>query len=106
VAGVSHGNMTQIWLSLGFSIPLVIFASTILSRLMDKYPLILYAGAALLGKVGGEMMITDPAVMSWTGFSNIWIFRAWETLCTVGVLGAAWWIKGRQAARREESPAA
>jgi YjbE family integral membrane protein len=103
VAGVSKGDMLQIWLSLGLSIPLVIFASTVLSRLMDRYPVILYLGAALLGKVGGEMMITDPAVMSWTGFSNIWIFRSWEALCTAGVLLAAYWLKKRGAAE-EPSP--
>ena len=33
-----------------------------LSKLMDRYPIILWAGAAILGKVGGEMMITDPWV--------------------------------------------
>lgn len=105
VAGVSKGDMVQIWLSLGLSIPLVIFASTILSKLMDKYPVILYLGAALLGKVGGEMMITDPAVMSWTGFSNIWIFRSWEALCTAGVLLIAWWLKKKARLAGGESPA-
>jgi predicted tellurium resistance membrane protein TerC len=33
-----------------------------LAKLMDRYPIILWVGAALLGKVGGEMMITDPWV--------------------------------------------
>jgi YjbE family integral membrane protein len=104
VAGVSKGDMLQIWLSLGLSIPLVIFASTILSKLMDRYPVILYLGAALLGKVGGEMIITDPAVMSWTGFSNIWIFRSWEAFCTAAVLLAAWWIKSKSRAAEPVPP--
>jgi predicted tellurium resistance membrane protein TerC len=42
----------------------VVFMSDLLSRLMDRYPIILWAGAAILGKVGGEMMITDPWVNS------------------------------------------
>ena len=36
--------------------------SDLLSRIMDRYPIIVWAGAALIGKVGGEMMITDPWV--------------------------------------------
>jgi hypothetical protein len=45
---------------LGLSIPFIVFTSNLLSMLMDKYPAIIYIGAAILGKVGGEMMITDP----------------------------------------------
>lgn len=101
VAGVSHGNMTQLWLSLGLSIPLVIFASTLLSKLMDKYPIILILGAALLGKVGGEMIITDPGIVAWFSLSSVPLKYAVETLCTAGVLLIAFWLK-RRAARAEE----
>jgi predicted tellurium resistance membrane protein TerC len=41
---------------------MVVFMSNWLSTLMDRYPIILWVGAAVLGKVGGEMMITDPWV--------------------------------------------
>ncbi|MEI7670638.1 MAG: TerC family protein, partial [Deltaproteobacteria bacterium] len=44
------------------SIPFVVFMSNILSKLMNRYPIILWLGAGILGKVGGEMMITDPWV--------------------------------------------
>jgi len=97
VAGVSHGNTLQLWLSLGFSIPLVIFASTLLSKVMDKYPIILILGAALLGKVGGEMIITDPGLASWFGLSSGAVKIAVEIFCTVGVLGIAFWLKRRHA---------
>lgn len=60
VAGASHGDIFLLIFGLGLSIPLVVFASTMLSMLMDKYPIIVYIGAAILGKVGGEMLITDP----------------------------------------------
>ena len=62
VAAASHGNMFLLLLGLGISIPLVVFTSNLLSMLMDKYPIIVVGGAAILGKVGGEMMITDPFV--------------------------------------------
>jgi YjbE family integral membrane protein len=106
VAGVSHGNMTQLWLSLGLSIPLVIFASTVLSKLMDKYPIILILGAALLGKVGGEMIITDPGLISWFHLDSVAMKYSAEILCTVGVLGLAWWLKRRHRQDKDAEPPA
>ena len=60
VGAASHGNLFLLLFGLALSIPFVVFMSSMLSRLMDRYPIILWAGAAILGKVGGEMMITDP----------------------------------------------
>ncbi|MBI5098393.1 MAG: TerC family protein [Nitrospirae bacterium] len=63
VAGASHGNLFLLLFGLGLSIPFVVLTSNLLSILMDKYPIIIYIGAAILGKVGGEMIITDPVVV-------------------------------------------
>ncbi len=60
VGGASHGNLFLLLFGLGLSIPFIVFTSNLLSMLMDKYPIIIYIGAAILGKVGGEMMLTDP----------------------------------------------
>lgn len=62
VGAASHGNLFLLLFGLILSIPMVVLMSTWLSKLMDRYPLILWIGAAVLGKVGGEMMITDPWV--------------------------------------------
>lgn len=64
VAGASHGNLFLLLFGLGLSIPFIVFTSNLLSMLMDKYPVIIYIGAAVLGKVGGEMIITDPLVVN------------------------------------------
>jgi YjbE family integral membrane protein len=63
VGGASHGNLFLLLFGLGLSIPFIVFTSNLLSMLMDKYPIIIYLGAAILGKVGGEMMITDPVTV-------------------------------------------
>jgi len=65
VGGASHGNLFLLLFGLMLSIPFVVFMSSLLARLMDRFPIILYLGAAILGKVGGEMMITDPVVHQW-----------------------------------------
>ena len=62
VGGASHGNLFLLLFGLGLSIPFIVFTSNLLSILMDRYPIIIYMGAAILGKVGGEMMITDRFV--------------------------------------------
>jgi YjbE family integral membrane protein len=62
VAGASNGNPVLLIFGLGLSIPCVVFTSSLLSMLMDKYPVIVYLGAAILGKVGAEMIFTDPII--------------------------------------------
>ncbi len=63
VGGASHGNLFLLLFGLGLSIPFVVFTSNLLSTLMDRYPVIIYIGAAILGKVGGEMIITDQFIV-------------------------------------------
>ena len=64
------------------SIPLIIFGSTLLMKVMDRFPIIITLGAALLGFLAGEMLVSDPAVAHY--FTSIpraeWVF---------GALGAA-----------------
>jgi YjbE family integral membrane protein len=60
VAGACKGNLFLLLFGLVVSIPLVVCGAGLLSMLMDRYPIIVWIGAAILGKVGGEMMITDP----------------------------------------------
>ena len=62
VAGACKGNVFLLLFGLVLSIPLVVAGAGLLSMLMSRYPIILYIGAAILGKVGGDMMITDPFI--------------------------------------------
>ena len=93
VAGASHGNLFLLFFGLALSIPFVVFTSNLLSMLMDRYPVIIYIGAAVLGKVAGEMIFTDPAVMSWLGLPK-WFVYCMEALFAVGVIVAGkLWIR-------------
>jgi len=62
VAATSKGNFALLLFGLGLSIPFVIFTSTLLSRVMDRFPVVVWIGAAILGRVGAEMIMTDPVV--------------------------------------------
>ena len=62
IAGASKGSVPLIVFGLAVSIPFVVFASNLLADLMDRYPATIYLGGAILGRVGGEMILTDPLV--------------------------------------------
>lgn len=62
VAAAARESVGLLVFGLALSIPLVIFGSTILLRLMERYPVIITLGAAILGFVAGEMAISDHAI--------------------------------------------
>ena len=65
VAAAAQGNTLLLVIGLAVSIPLIVFGSTLILKLMERFPLIITAGAALLGWLAGEMMLTDPAIHRW-----------------------------------------
>jgi len=62
IAGASKGEFWLILFGLAVSIPFVVLSSNLLANLMDRFPVLIYLGAGILGKVGGEMILTDPLV--------------------------------------------
>jgi YjbE family integral membrane protein len=91
VAGASHGNLFLLIFGLALSIPFVVFTSNLLATLMDRYPIILYLGAAVLGRVAGEMIFTDPAVVRWLN-PPPWFCYTMEAVFALGVIvvGKLW----------------
>lgn len=69
-------------IGLGLSIPLIIFGSTLLLKMMERFPVIVTLGAALLGFVAGEMAVTDTALQGWFD-TNLH-----DLSYTVGIAGA------------------
>jgi YjbE family integral membrane protein len=103
IAGASRGNLFLLFFGLALSIPLVVFTSNFLSVLMDKYPIIILLGEAVLGRVGGEMMITDLWVKEFIHPSKIVEYGV-QIFFAVGVivLGKLW-IKGKTSHLRKRS---
>jgi YjbE family integral membrane protein len=71
IAGASGGHFGLILFGLAVSIPFIVVSSNLLARVMDKYPIVIYAGAAILGKVGGDMALTDPWVKGLIQISDV-----------------------------------
>jgi YjbE family integral membrane protein len=85
VGAASHGNFYLLLFGLGLSIPFVVFASGVLSMLMDRFPVIIYIGAALLGKIGAEMIVTDPVVVRLVSPGKPLLYAA-ELCCAAAVI--------------------
>ncbi|MFN5512805.1 MAG: TerC family protein [Burkholderiales bacterium] len=65
VAAAAKGDTFLLVLGLLISIPFVVWGSTFLLRLIERYPVIVWAGAALLGFIAGEIALADPAIADW-----------------------------------------
>ncbi len=106
VAGASHGDLFLLIFGLALSIPFVVFTSNLLALLMDRYPVIIYLGAAVLGRVSGEMIFTDPFIMGWLKLPP-WVNYTIEATFAVGVIVVGkLWIRFifRKAEETEPSP--
>jgi YjbE family integral membrane protein len=97
VAGASHGSIALIVFGLCFSIPFVVASSTLLAKLMDRFPVLLYVGAGILGQVGAEMMLTDAFVTRTLNPSQTLVY-AGEAVGVVGVLLVSWLVARRKTA--------
>lgn len=95
IAAIAEGSALLLLFGLGLSIPLVFVASGLLANLMDKYPVIIYIGAALLGRVAGHMLITDAFIVQRFAPGAAWRYGA-EAVGVIGVLLTGWWMKRRR----------
>lgn len=88
VAGAAEGNLFLLVFGLVISIPIVIFTSEILSKLMDRYPIIIVVGGAILGKVAGEMIMGDQIVAQWFQPTKVAAYAV-QLGCVAGVVVTA-----------------
>ena len=65
VAGAAHGSLGLLIFGLAVSIPLIVWSSQLVLKLMDRFPVIVTGGAALLGWVAGSMIATDTTFKPW-----------------------------------------
>ena len=101
VAAAAKGNLPLLVLGLLVSIPLIVFGATLLTKVMERFPIIITIGAALLGFLAGEMLLTDPAITSRFGAMNE------HTVTMGGIAGAILVVAlGTYLQKRSKPPAA
>lgn len=101
--GPPHAKILLLVLGLAISIPIVIFGSTVMLRMMERFPVIITLGGALLGYIAGEIMVTDPAIRDWVAADAAWLVQ----YKAAGAAGAALVVAlGLWLARRASAEAA
>ena len=100
VAAAAKGSFALLVIGLAISVPLVIFGSTLLLKVMERFPIIITIGAALLGWVAGEMFVTDPAVKEWVDANTALLHWAGPGAGAVLVVAAGTLLAAQIHARR------
>ena len=67
VAAAAKNNVPLIVFGIAISVPLIVFGSTLMLKLLTRFPILIVAGAVLLGWVAGEIMVSDPSFEHWLG---------------------------------------
>ncbi len=94
VAAAAKGSLTLLVLGLAISIPLVIFGSTLMIKLMERFPIIVVLGAALIGWVGGETIISD-AILKGVLAADPWLHYAAAAAGAAFVVGLGKLLQAR-----------
>jgi len=97
VAAAAKGHFGLLIIGLVLSIPLIMFGSGIILRIMDRYPIIITVGAALIGYVAGEMLVEEPVLAHWLHDGGRWVHYGAAIACALFVVSV-----GTVLARRAE----
>ena len=100
IAAAAKGSMPLIIFGLVISIPLVVFGSAMLLKLIERFPVLVWAGAALLGWVAGDITSDDPVLVTWFGTLAAGVDHWMPPVFAALVLAIAWALTQR-ANRRE-----
>jgi len=105
VAGAAHGAMDLVVLGLLISIPIVVFGSSLVLRLVERWPVIIQLGAAVLAFTAAKMVLGEPLLADYlksVPLPSVWLHGIVIALAIVGVLLAGRWRARRN--NRTDSP--
>ena len=101
VAAAAKGNLVLLILGLALSIPLIVYGSTFILKLMNRFPSIITAGGGVLGWVAGEMAIADPVVGPYVQNGAQWLHGAAPLLGAIMVVAVGTMLAKRKGTGHE-----
>jgi YjbE family integral membrane protein len=84
VAAAAKDSWLLIVFGLVVSIPIIVWCSQLVLKLMTRFPAVITLGGALLGYIAGDMMVRDPAIVDWVQSVGAWIIQ----FHVAGIVGA------------------
>jgi predicted tellurium resistance membrane protein TerC len=103
VAAAAKGSMTLLILGLAISIPMVIFGSTLMIKMMERFPIIVVFGACLIGWVGGETIVSDVLLRD-TVQTAPWLHYAAAAIGALAVYLIGKYMQKKSAAQHDPTP--
>lgn len=100
VAGAAHGSLGLLIFGLAVSIPLIVWSSQLMLKLMDRFPVIITGGAALLGWVAGSMIATDIVLKQWLEAHLPYADKLFATAGAILVVAMGYAIARRMSKRK------
>lgn len=91
VAAAAHGDLVLIVFGIALSLPIVVWGSGLLARLMNRFAWIIWLGGGILGYVAGEMILEDHALKRWLGDARAALDMA-PVLLAAAIAGLGWWF--------------
>ena len=110
VAGAAHGSFDLVIIGLLISVPIVVFGSTMVLKLVERFPIIIKLGAAVLALTAAKMIVSEQLLDPLYGgpgalqsAQTLYTVAEWATyvLAVAGVLGAGWWASRRTRSGRD-----
>ena len=87
MAAAAKGHMWMLVVGLVITVPVILFGSALLMKLMARFPIFVMIGAALIGWVAGEMLVTDPAIKGWIDANMASLHTIAPVACAALVIG-------------------
>jgi YjbE family integral membrane protein len=100
VAAAAHGNVPLLVFGLLISIPLIAWSSQLVLKVIDRFPMVIYAGGGLLGYVAGEMLLSEAMFAPFLE-THHYLHSAVPVCCALLVLGLGRWLSARSVAESQ-----
>lgn len=91
VAGAAHGDFLLVVIGLAISVPIMVWGSTMILKLTERYPIVITIGAAVLAWTAAKMFVEEPLVHDW--FANGFVKYGFELLVIVAIVGLGTYVK-------------
>jgi YjbE family integral membrane protein len=98
VAAIARNDPWLVVFGLLLSIPIIMGGATLILRVVDRFPIIIWVGAALIAYVGVELTMVDPITRDFAHevFAAKWQERMFAVGFAVALASTAWYVKGRR----------
>ncbi|GGA22040.1 TerC family protein [Paenibacillus physcomitrellae] len=99
VAGAAHGDMTMVIIGLAISVPIMVWGSTMILKLTERFPIVITIGSAVLAWTAAKMLVEEPLIHDW--FELGVVKYLFEALVIIAVVGLGMLVKTKRKKHQE-----